>query len=198
MPKDNSMLNNNNNNTEIWKPAVGFETLYEVSNMGNVRNMRGKVLAKHIINSGYHKLAFTVNNKTYNKLVHRLVAEAFLPNPDNLREVNHINEDKLDNRLSNLEWVSSSANTQHSIATGTYAKIFEMKNSLGKKHLPNPTSKYHNVTYDKSRSKWVGQVRYQKKNWYMKRFNTEEEAALHVNWIIDTLGLTDRPKNVII
>ena len=81
--------------------------------------------------------------------------------------------------------------------TGTYNKIYETKNTLGKKHLPNTKSKYHNVTYDKNRNKWVGQIRHEKKNWYMKRFNTEVEAALHVNWIIDKLELTDRPKNVI-
>ena len=71
------------------------------------------------------------------------------------------------------------------------------KNSLGKKHLKNTHSKYHNVTYDKTKQKWTACIRSNGKNLLYKRFNTEEEAALHVNYIIDILGLTDRPKNVI-
>lgn len=188
------MLNCNN---EVWKPVKGFEKLYEVSDKGNVRNSRGKILKTYLINSGYKALKFTVNQKRTNRLVHRLVAEAFIENPENCKEVNHVDENKCNNTVSNLQWVTSSQNKQHSIKSGGYDKIFEMKNSLGKKHLPDNHSKYHNVTYHKSRKKWAATIRVNGKNMFPKRFNTEEEAALHVNWIIDELGLKDRPKNVI-
>ena len=83
------------------------------------------------------------------------------------------------------------------MATWTYDRLYTLKNGLGKKRSANTVSKYHNVTYDKNRNKWIGQVRHNNKNWHMKRFDTEVEAALHVNWILDTLNLTDRPKNII-
>ena len=187
------MLNNN----EIWKPVKGFEKIYEVSNLGNIRNTRGKILQTHKNNRGYVMVDFTVNKVRTKKLVHRVVMEAFVDNINNYPEVNHKDEDKTNNCLNNLEWCTRSHNKQHSMKTGTYNKIYDQKNSLGKKHLPNTKSKYHNVTYDKNRNKWVGQIRHEKKNWYCRRFDTEEEAALHVNWIIDKLGLTDRPKNII-
>lgn len=187
------MLNNN----EQWKPVKGFEKYYEVSNQGKIRNMYGKTMKTHFNNRGYEMIDFTVNKVRTKKLVHRVVLEAFIDNIDDLPEVNHKDEDKSNNCLNNLEWCSRSHNKQHSMKTGTYNKIYETKNSLGKKHLPNTKSKYHNVTFDKNRNKWVGQIRHDKKNWHMKRFDTEIEAAEHVNWIIDELGLTDRPKNII-
>jgi hypothetical protein len=149
------------------------------------------------INSGYLCIDLTNNTKKKKYLVHRLVAQAFLPNTDNLPEVNHIDENKENNSVSNLQWCTSSFNKQHSIASGTYNAIYETKNSLGKKHLPNHKSKYYNVGYDKARDKWVACIRSNGKNYERKRFNTEIEAALHVNYLIDKYNFTDRPKNII-
>lgn len=56
---------------------------------------------------------------------------------------------------------------------------------------------YRGVSYDKSRDKWIACVRHNKTNYHQKRFNTELEAAMHYNWIIDEMGFTDRPKNII-
>lgn len=193
------MLNENNIENlpnEKWIPAKNYENMYWVSNLGRVKNSH-KILKFYRINSGYLCIDFTVNKIKKKYLVHRLVAENFLDNTERLPEVNHINENKDDNSVANLEWCTRSHNTQHSMATGSYDKLYTTKNSLGKKHLPNPTSRYHNVSYDKNRSRWVGQIRHKGKNWGMKRFNTEVEAALHVNTIIDDFGFTDRPKNVI-
>ena len=185
-------------NNEEWKQITGFENYYEVSNFGRVRNSRKQILKFYTINSGYKAIKLTVNNKRYSFLVHRLVAEQFKEKPNKFcTEVNHIDENKENNFADNLEWVTSKQNKQHSILSGTYDKLKEMKNSLGKKHLPNPLSKYHNVTYDKNRKKWQACIRINGQNKMFKRFNTEIEAALHVNHIIDTLGLTDRPKNII-
>ena len=188
------MLNDDN---EIWKPVENYEKFYEVSNKGRIRNTRNKIMKTYKINSGYEAIKFTVNTKRTSHLIHRLVAKAFLDNPKNLPEVNHINENKMDNKIDNLEWVSSSQNKQHSLKSGTYDKIYTQCNTLGKKNNYKRYSNYHNVTFQKSRNKWAATVRINGKNMFPKRFDTEIEAALHVNWIIDELGLTDRSKNII-
>ena len=185
------------NNTETWKPAKGFESYYEVSSLGNVRNSR-KVMKTYTNNRGYICIDFTVNKKRTKHLVHRLVLLAFTSNASNLPEVNHIDEDKSNNALTNLEWCTRSHNKQHSMKTGTYNKIYTAKNSLGKKHKPNTASKYHNVSYDKARNKWTAVIISNKQKFGYKRFDTEIEAALHVNYIIDTYNFTDRPKNIIV
>lgn len=186
------MLNNN----EIWKPVKGFEKYYEVSSLGRVRNSR-KVMKTYFNNRGYECIDFNVNKIRTKHLVHRLVMLAFVDNIDNLPEVNHIDENKANNTLSNLEWCSRSTNKQHSIKTGTYNKIYTTKNSLGKKHLPNTKSKYYNVGWDKYRQKWTATIRHEGKNLERKRFDTEKEAALHVNYLIDKYNLHDRPKNIV-
>lgn len=176
---------------EIWKPVKGFEKLYQVSSTGRVSNYR-KVLATFVLPKGYRRLTFKVDQIPHNRLVHRLVAEAFLSNPENKLEVNHIDGDKANNLLENLEWCTSSENKQHAIASGlsTYNKP-----STGCKI--GYSSVYRNVTYDCARGKWRACIRVDKVNRFQRRFDSEEEAALHVNWIIDKLGLTDRPKNIV-
>lgn len=188
------MLNENN---EIWKPVKGFEGIYKVSNLGRIKNTRELTLKTHYNNRGYEMIDFTVNKVRTKKLVHRVVMEAFVENTEALPEVNHKDENKSNNCLVNLEWCSRSFNKQHSMATGTYDKIYTTKNSLGKKHLPNCKSKYYNVGWDKTREKWTATIRHEGKNLERRRFDTEEEAALHVNYLIDKYELYDRPKNII-
>lgn len=191
------MLNNNIEklDNETWLPVVGFESLYWVSDKGRVSN--GRIIMKtYTINSGYECIDFRVLGEKSKHLVHRLVARAFIPNTESLREVNHVDEDKRNNYATNLEWVTSSQNKRHSMASGTYGVLYTAKNTLGKKHF-STASRFHNVGWDKSRNKWVACVRHNGVNYYHKRFDSEEEAALHVNWILDTLKLTDRPKNIV-
>ena len=197
-PKDNPVLNNNIESLpdEIWKPVKDYNNLYWVSNKGRVHNNK-KIMKFYSINSGYLCIDFTVNNIKTKFLVHRLVATTFLENNENLPEVNHIDENKHNNSVENLQWCTRKHNINYSIATGAYDAIFTTKNSLGKKHLPNPKSKYHNVGYDKTRNKWTATIRSNGKNLERKRFSTEVEAALHVNYLIDKYGFTDRPKNII-
>lgn len=91
---------------EIWKPVVGYEGHYQVSNCGRVKSIKfGKeIIMKQNIRRGYYYVNLYKNGilKTYQ--VHRLVAEAFLDNPDNLPCVNHKDENKLNNNVDNLEW----------------------------------------------------------------------------------------------
>ena len=193
------MLNFNNIEnlpSELWKEVEGYEGIYFVSNLGRIHNTR-KIMKFYTINSGYLCIDFTVNKVKTKHLVHRVVASAFLPNSNNLPEVNHIDENKHNNKVDNLEWCSRSHNKQHSMASGAYVAIYTQRNSLGKKHLPNNASKYHNVGYDNHRGKWTACIRHQGKNLERKRFDSEVEAALHVNYLIDKYELHDRPKNVI-
>lgn len=100
--------------TEIWKDILGHEGSYQVSNLGRVRSLdrecwnghvffvkKGRVLKQKLSTSGYMRVCIGRNNDEY---VHRLVAAAFHPNPDNLPQVNHKDENKLNNNANNLEW----------------------------------------------------------------------------------------------
>lgn len=107
---------------EEWRPVVGYEKFYEVSNIGRVRSIKrngtnGKVLAKILDNDGYHIVCLMVKQRK-NKKVHRLVAEAFIPNPENKPQINHINNIRDDNNVSNLEWATALENNQHMVKQG--------------------------------------------------------------------------------
>lgn len=177
---------------ETTVPIPGYEGIYWVSSDGYVTNGRIK-LKTYIINSGYHcvKLFNDAGRKSF--LLHRLVAEAFIPNPENKPEVNHDNGNKGDCSKGNLGWMTSSENKLHALRTGL--KEYNVP-TLGINK--GATSKYHNVTWDKNRERWVAGVRHEKKTHHQKRFVNEDDAALHVNWILDEMGLHDRPRNVVI
>lgn len=104
------------NLTEEWRPIVGYESYYEVSNLGRIRRIhkaRGTkcgILKEGTTKSGYSIVVLSIKGKTNSKFVHRLVAEAFLENPNHLPEVNHKDENPKNNEISNLEWVSSKEN----------------------------------------------------------------------------------------
>ncbi len=118
-------------NIENWKPVVGWEGHYEVSDCGSVRSLtksvlnrwgrrhirQGKILSNRVVNHGYLQVALW-NLKRKDKYVHRLVCEAFLTAPLGCEEVNHRNGIKADNRLSNLEWTNRLGNMRHAYATG--------------------------------------------------------------------------------
>lgn len=105
---------------EIWKDVVGYKGLYKVSNLGEIKslNYRGSgkpaILNQTKSKSGYMHVPLCKDGKPKCCRVHRLVAEAFVPNPSHLPEVNHIDENKANNRADNLEWCDRLYNSQYS------------------------------------------------------------------------------------
>lgn len=106
--------------SEVWKTVNDFEGLYQVSSKGNIRNVSSRMgveIGRHLVNSvgthGYLKASLTKNGKTKYTSIHRVVAETFIPNPENKKQVNHKNGIKHDNNLDNLEWCTPSENAYH-------------------------------------------------------------------------------------
>jgi len=120
---------------EQFKDVKGYEGLYEVSNHGRVFSHygKGKILSSCKTSSGYKLVNLVKDGIKKDVNVHRLVANAFIDNPLGKRCVNHIDGNKTNNSVDNLEWVTERENTQHAIRTGLYAGISEadaMKGSV--------------------------------------------------------------------
>lgn len=130
---------------EIWKEVKGFEGFYEVSNLGRVRSLDRMVLIQKKGRNPYYisckgiMMKCTIGTNGYREvplrkgenrfLVHRLVAQAFIENPDNLPNVNHIDNNKLNNNVENLEWVTQSRNCYHAFDVGANKHGIEHHNS---------------------------------------------------------------------
>ena len=100
---------------EEWKRIIIDDEVwdYEVSTHGNVRNLKGHYMTQFDNGRGYLQVHLTKNKQSRHCLVHRVVAQAFIPNPENKPTVNHLNEDKHDNRVENLEWATSKEQATH-------------------------------------------------------------------------------------
>lgn len=109
---------------ERWKDIEGYEGLYQVSNRGKIYSFKSKRCLKGQITIwGYKQVELTNNNIISSLSIHRLVAQAFIPNPENKPEVNHKNGIKTDNRVENLEWVTSKENKIHAVEIGNIKTI---------------------------------------------------------------------------
>jgi hypothetical protein len=154
---------------EIWKAVINHESYYEISNLGNVLSLervieyeyptksgtiikkrsfkKSKKLKTHINSAGYYTTDFQVNKIKETVTIHRLIAEAFIPNPENKPTVNHRNGIKLDISIENLEWSTYGENNKHAVDNNLRQSPW-----TGKFGADNPKSKSV-IQYDKAKNK---------------------------------------------
>lgn len=137
---------------EQWKPVKGYEGYYKVSNIGRVKSLdrcvtirgnviqhrKGKILSSHINHKGYVEVFLSKEGRGQTLTVHRLVAESFIPNPNNYPQVNHKDENKQNNCVDNLEWCTNHYNEHYGTRSQRQAKsLTNGKNSKPIKQMLN-------------------------------------------------------------
>lgn len=157
----------------VWKDVVGFEELYEVSCQGKIRNKNnGRLLNGWTIKKGYIQVALRKNKKSYFMLVHRIVAEAFIPNPDRKEFVDHINTITSDNRVENLRWCNYTENNNNPTT--------RRKNSIAKTGKNNPlygkTHKKETILKMRNSAKNISVVQISKSGTTLNVWNSMCEA----------------------
>lgn len=161
----------------MWRDIKGYEGLYEVSDKGEVRNyITRKLIVGDINNFGYYRVKLYKNKKQKTFFRHRLVAQAFIQNPDNLPEVNHIDGDKSHNYKENLEWSSRTHNEReaHRLKIKQY-KPFEVKFQNGE------IKKYE---FAISLANELGVSKRAVQNWLQKRnYGFLKRGVLDLNYI---------------
>ncbi len=150
---------------EVFKTIKGFENLYEISNLGRVKNLTsGKILKNSFNAKRYYQLGLYKKGKESKKRIHVLMASAFIPNPENKRCVDHIDKVRTNNNINNLRWATYSENRMNSNISS------------------DNKSGYSGVYYRKDNNKWEARLRILGKH-YSKTFSTIEEAiAQRLEW----------------
>jgi hypothetical protein len=126
---------------ETWKDIKGYEGIYQISNLGRVKRIsnihwcnlkyRDNYYLKPLDNGkGYLRIKLSVKSKSRRVMLHRLIAEAFIENPNNYPFVNHIDGNKKNNNLNNLEWCTQSQNCLHSVKMGTWGALLNNRKKL--------------------------------------------------------------------
>ena len=114
---------------EQWKTIEGFDN-YKISTLGNVKNKVNKKLSIRLTKEGYNRVRL-YGNVIQNKCVHRLVAETYIPNPENKEQVNHMDGNKANNMLCNLEWMTRQENVTHAVENN-FREITEATRAAGR------------------------------------------------------------------
>lgn len=157
---------------EIWKPLVNYENIYAISNFGNIKSLRResnghnlkfineRILKLTIDSRGYNCVCLYKNKQKKTFRVHQLMAISFLNHKrcKHRLVIDHINFNRLDNRIENLKIITNRENTN-------------------RKHIKS-SSKYTGVSFDKSRNKWISSIYINGKNKNLGRFNNEEDASI--------------------
>lgn len=118
---------------EIWKPIKNYEELYEVSNYGNIISKKRGKIKKPFYHNGYLRVELSKSGVNKKYFVHRLVAETFIENSENLEQVNHKDENKLNNYVGNLEWCSTKYNINFGTRSKRVSKALTNRTDLSKK-----------------------------------------------------------------
>ena len=190
--------------TEIWKPVVGYLGFYEISNLGRVKSLKDNlgrdrelILKPQKRKDGY----FTIELKRSTKFLHRIVAEAFIPNPENKPQVNHKDSNRENNQTGNLEWVTASENILHGYK---YGNIKPTRHRLG---AQTGEGEFRQIYLDQRRTRWVASVEYLnekgkkvgRKTFSIKKYGSETAkllAANSVNEMLDSIEDVVRPRNI--
>lgn len=186
-----------------WKHIYVDNNLtdYEISNTGLVRNQRtGKIRKGSVDNNGYIRVSLSINSRNHTKKVHRLVAQAFIPNPENKPQVNHINGKKYCNWAGNLEWNTAKENVQHSYETGLItnhargervgtSKYKETQIHTVCKLLEDPNKSYEEIAKETGVSYHVISKIHSKKLWadISKEYDIPERARISRKYSRDYL-----------
>ena len=167
-------------NGEVWKDIEGYDN-YMVSSFGNVKNVNTGRILKPSVHKGYLQVNLYVNNSRTLLTIHRLVANAFLPDAENEEQImiDHINRQPLDNHYLNLRWVSNKQNQQN------------------RTKQQNTSSCYKGVYFNKSSQKWHAHIFINGKNKYLGYFETERDGAIAYNKACDIYYGEYGNKNII-
>ena len=166
---------------ENWKIIEEFPT-YLISNYGNIKILKTLENRKTNINSGYELIVLDENGVKYSRLVHRLVAQAFIPNLENKPCVNHLNGIKTDNRVENLEWVTYKENIEHAVKTG----LIDHSKRKNPSHKLHPRDEDNKLT--KANKEQVIEMRkmYDSGDYVLRELSDKFGMSISVIWRIVT------------
>ena len=118
---------------EVWEDIEGYNGKYQISNLGKVKNTEtGRLMTVYINNNGYQRTSFNYKGKIKHYYIHRLIAKAFIPNPENKPHINHINTIRDDNRIENLEWVTRKENSNNPLTRKHLSEAIKNKTKISK------------------------------------------------------------------
>ena len=156
---------------EIWKDVKGYEGEYLVSNMGRVKSIKKKfgtlhqetILKPATIWTGYLRVGLVKDKKSKSIFVHRLVAQEFIPNPENKPIINHINGDRTDNRVENLEWCTQKENCNRSdkVKNGeryNSVKVIDSEGNIFNSY--RSAAKHYNINPNTVKNDCIGKTKY--------------------------------------